>query len=157
MKEVWRIIEDFDAYAISNLGRVKRVKKSAGAVVGRILRTSTDGWGYSQLTLVKDTKHYTRKIHILVANAFLPNPLNLREVNHKGPKRDNRAHRLERVSTKEHAKDIARRGQRGDGVFFDPQRKIWRAHYFPEPYKQKYLGSFKTKEEALAARKAALL
>jgi hypothetical protein len=159
MKEVWRMIEDFDAYAVSNLGRVKRIKKSAGAVVGRVLRTSTDGWGYSQLTLVKDAKHYTRKIHILVANAFIPNPLNLREINHKGLKSDNRAHRLSRLSTKEHALDITKRRQRGDGVFFDKERNTFRSHIpnSEKPGKRIYLGVFDTYEEASEARKEALL
>jgi NUMOD4 motif len=158
MKEVWRVIKDFDAYAVSNLGRVKRIKKSAGAVVGRILRTGLDAWGYSQLTLIRNTKRYTRKIHILVANAFIPNPQLLREVNHKGKKSDNRAHRLERLSTKDHALDIVRRQQRGDGVFFSKSRGKYRAS-IPDPVRPQYklyLGSFNTKKEAMAARKAAI-
>ncbi len=157
MKEVWKVIEDFDAYAVSNLGRVKRIKKSAGALVGRILRSSLDGWGYAKVTLVRHTKKYTKKVHLLVATAFIPNPLGLREVNHKGIKSDNRACRLVRVSTKEHAADIARRGQRGDGVFFDKQRKLYRATV-PDPARPQhkiYLGYFTSKKAALAARKEA--
>lgn len=52
--------------------------------------------GYTQVALCKDGKIYTKKIHRLVAEAFIPNPNNLPEVNHINKIRDdNRMDNLE--------------------------------------------------------------
>ena len=158
MKEVWKVIEDFKAYAVSNLGRVKRLKQSSGTSAGRILQARPSKRGYLKVSLMEKGKRYVRFVHILVANTFIPNPNRLKEVNHKGTKRDNRVCKLERMSIKDHALDVARRGQRGDGVFFDKVRGKYRATIpdFSRPQYKVYLGSFLTYEEALAVRKEAL-
>ena len=157
MKEVWKTIKDFDAYAVSNLGRVKRITSGPGAVVGRVLHPS-QSFGYLRVCFIKQGKKVYRYVHVLVAKHFLPNPEKLPEVNHLGPKSDCRAHRLAWISTKNHALDVVRRKQRGDGVFFDKRRGTYRASV-PDPawpQHKIYLGSFSTKRKALAARKEAL-
>ena len=48
-----------------------------------------DKYGYLQVHLSKNGKHYAKSIHRLVAQTFIPNPNNYSQVNHKDEKRDN--------------------------------------------------------------------
>ena len=77
MKEEWRIIDEVPNYEVSNLGRIKTIK------TGRIRKASITNIGYAQIGLHKDGKTVFRLVHRLVAKAFIPNPNNLPEVNHK--------------------------------------------------------------------------
>lgn len=70
----WRKVEGFD-YEVSNSGQVRNSR------TGKVL--SNRGIAYSQVTLCNKSKQVTRSVHRLVAEAFLPNPLNLPVVNHK--------------------------------------------------------------------------
>ena len=92
MEEIWKTIEGFEGlYEVSNLGRVRsldRVRKagygSTANVKGKILTPQyLKGTKYSVVTLCRNEagKHYL--IHRLVATAFIDNPYNLPEVNHK--------------------------------------------------------------------------
>ena len=157
MREIWKTIEDFEAYSVSNMGRIKRVLPGPGAVVGRVLKPS-HSFGYLRVCLIKGGRKLYRYVHVLVAKTFLPNPKGLPEVNHLGPKTDCRSHRLSWISTKDHALDVVKRKQRGDGVFFDKVRNNFRAH-IPDPKRpgmKKYLGVFDTFEGASEARTEAL-
>jgi hypothetical protein len=156
-KENWKPIADFEAYEVSDLGRVRRRLPGQATRVGHILTLNTDKDGYHYVNIAKiGQKYRTKKIHRLVAEAFIPNPLNLPEVNHKGKKKDNRAHRLEWRSRQGHAQDQALREQQGTGVCFDKRSGKYKAKFSPAPRKIKWLGTFTTKKEALAARKSAL-
>lgn len=80
--EIWKPIEGFENYQVSTSGRVKslnyrRTKQE------QILKPRDNGHGYLHVHLRKDGKNYWRYIHRLVAEAFLPNPNNLPEINHK--------------------------------------------------------------------------
>jgi len=93
--EVWITINEFPKYEISNFGRVKNNKN-------RILKIGTHRDGYKQVCLRKNKKQYTRKIHRLVAQAFIPNPNNLPQVNHIDEDRtNNRVDNLEWITVKE--------------------------------------------------------
>lgn len=86
MKEIWKPIKDFDKYFISNYGRVKSTKYKTE----RILKTVVSGrCKYVKVILRKDNKNYTKMVHRLVAEAFLDNPYNLSEVNHKDENKQN--------------------------------------------------------------------
>lgn len=90
MKEVFCIIKDYPDYSVSNLGNVRNDK------TGRILKPGNSGDGYLLVVLYKNGEHKTCKIHRLVAQAFIPNPLGLPQVNHINEiKSDNRAENLE--------------------------------------------------------------
>lgn len=66
---------------------------------GRILKTKKGTTGYYQLNTYHSGKKKTFLIHRLVASAFIPNPNNLPEVNHKdGNKGNNHFTNLEWVS-----------------------------------------------------------
>lgn len=78
--EIWRDIDGFDGlYQVSNLGRVRRLHKT---IPPRILTTCFDNRGYPKVGLCHGGKCKTRKIHRLVALAFIPNPDGKPEVNH---------------------------------------------------------------------------
>lgn len=97
MKEIWKDIEDYEGlYQISNLGRVKRVK------TGRILKGIKDTPGYLQVGLCKKGIRNAHRIHRLVAEAFIPNLDNKREINHiDEDKTNNSIDNLEWVTRKE--------------------------------------------------------
>ena len=81
--ENWKPIMGFDSYEVSDLGRVRSVFNGATRVLKLELHKQT---GYLRATLsARGTtgKQYHRKVHRLVALAFLENPENKPEVNHK--------------------------------------------------------------------------
>lgn len=98
MKEVWKPIKGYEKlYLISNNGRVKSLRKNI------IRKTNTDGSGYLKVELYNKS-FKTLKIHRLVAEAFVPNPLNKNEVNHKdGNILNNNYQNLEWVTSKENS------------------------------------------------------
>jgi len=79
MEEIWREIEDFKYYYISNYGRLKSVfpyKKE------KFLKDTLDQDGYIRNGLTKDGKIIQKNRHRLVAQAFIPNPENKPSVDH---------------------------------------------------------------------------
>ena len=94
--EEWRDIKGYEGkYMVSNLGRVKSLNyKRTGKE--KIMKGVDDGRGYLILSLYREGKGKTCKIHKLVAQAFLENPMGYNEVNHKNEdKADNRVENLE--------------------------------------------------------------
>lgn len=100
MEEIWRDIEGFEGrYQCSNLGRVKSLE--------RVLHTRNNGVegirhipelilkqyecdGYMRVKLYWDNKQGKfYRIHRLVAKAFIPNPNNYPQVNHKDENKGN--------------------------------------------------------------------
>lgn len=75
VKEIWKDVVGYEGiYKISNYGRIKKGNK--------IFKTEK----YKNYFIVKLTKNGVRKrtgVHRLVAQAFIPNPNNLPEINHK--------------------------------------------------------------------------
>jgi hypothetical protein len=120
--EIWRPVHGFeDFYAVSNLGRIKRIKAGNNTWVGRILKPRPDTKGYPHVSLCKFGKSYKRTIHRLVALAFLDNPLGLPEVNHKnGIKADFSVNNLEwctRAENLQHAFDTGLLIRSADGGY----------------------------------------
>lgn len=104
MVEKWKDIAGYEGYyQVSNIGRVRSldrvVVKSNGVKLtlkGQILSAKSDYHGYLRVNLSKSGKVKLKKVHRLVAEAFLPNPDNLPEINHKNEiKTDNRVDNLE--------------------------------------------------------------
>ena len=94
--EEWRDIKGYEGkYMVSNLGRVKSLNYNKTGKEG-ILKGVDNGDGYLVVELSKDGKGKTCRINRLIAQAFIPNPDNLPEVNHKNEdKTDNRVENLE--------------------------------------------------------------
>ncbi len=86
--EIWRDIEGYPGYQVSNLGRVRSLDyRRTGQVM--VLKPGKNKYGYLQVILWKNGKPKTCKVHRLVAIVFIPNPLNLPEVNHKDENKEN--------------------------------------------------------------------
>jgi hypothetical protein len=79
-----------DDFVISNLGYIKNIK------TGTIRYGSPGKRGYWRMVLSSGKRKQSIRIHRLVAETFIPNPLNLPEVNHvKGNKSKNGENDLE--------------------------------------------------------------
>lgn len=112
--EIWKNIEGYEElYEVSNFGRVKSLKGGRwGTGKERILKPQTDGCGYLKVHLCNEGKVKTFKVHRLVAQAFIPNPQNLPEINHiNEDKTNNRVENLE-WCTREYNNNHGTRNQR---------------------------------------------
>ena len=104
MNEIWKNIKDYEGlYQISNLGRVRSLKRNN--TNGKILKTAINKRGYVIAYFSKNNKKYAKKIHRLVAEAFIDNLENKSQVNHiDGNKQNNNINNLEWVSQSENCK-----------------------------------------------------
>lgn len=120
MEEIWKDIKGYELrYEVSNLGRVRR-KERVISVIGNhgpmqvhykphISSPYKERKGYMRLWLVNNNgKRCQKMIHVLVAEAFIPNPDNRPFVDHLNTIRDdNRAENLRWVTSKENANNVS--------------------------------------------------
>lgn len=105
--EIWKDVVGWeDSHEVSNLGRIRTKARiaanksgSESHLLSRLKKTYFDGDGYERVCLYADNKSKLLGVHRIVAEAFLPNPSNLPQVNHKnGIKADNSPENLEWVT-----------------------------------------------------------
>lgn len=103
MKEIWKDIKGYEGlYQISSFGNVKSLDRyiinkngDKQYFPGKYLTQGISD-SYLKVTLSKNNKQRTFRVHILVARAFIPNPENKPEVNHiDGNKKNNKVNNLE--------------------------------------------------------------
>lgn len=126
-KETWRDIEGFPGYQVSDKGRVRSFLQKKHYPVGygcywyisdipRILKASDDGNGYLKVMLFcrLDGKRYCRKVHRLVAEAFIAHSPEDDTVDHivsgRLGKLNNRVENLRWISRRENIQKAYRDG-----------------------------------------------
>lgn len=115
--EVWKPIDGYGGkYLVSNLGRVMNHKR-------KTIKTANKTWNeYYRVELWSNNRGKKHLVHRLVASAFIPNPYQKLEVNHKDHNRlnnsvsnlewatnsENQKHRYEAGRCKSHGGDNTR-------------------------------------------------
>lgn len=126
--EIWKDIPDYEGfYQVSDLGRVKSLKRSVERSNGRdlnlkekILTQTFDKDGYAKIHLSKSGKAIRYGVHRVVLKSFIGEKIEF-EVNHiNGIKADNRLVNLEYCTSSEnriHAYRILKRKHARTGLF----------------------------------------
>ncbi len=112
-QEIWRPCPDYeDIYDVSSFGRIRRNKRTRRNPEKRILKISLNTRGYPIICLTKNSKRTTKKVHRLVAKAFLkPAMIEKNQVNHiDGNKANNHISNLEWVTNRENCLHAIRMG-----------------------------------------------
>jgi hypothetical protein len=110
-------IKDFEEYKINKEGEIM-------GKFGRILKPCDDKGGYLYVILMKDGKRYTKKIHRLVGEQFIPNPNNLPVIDHIDGNRQNNS--LENLRWADRMTNSNNRIVRGC-IFWHKPRNNWKA------------------------------
>src|SRR5699024_2384349 len=141
--EIWTPIKDFEGiYEVSNHGRVKSLSRKINTgrggyrILPEIIKTlKTDKDGYLETSLSKNGLKKHVSIHRLVAEAFLHNPENKEQVNHKdGDKKNNHVSNLEWVTAQEnqtHKKEVLRnhgsKPNKPRGASWNKEKRKWQS------------------------------
>lgn len=153
--EIWKTIEGFEDYQVSNFGRVKSLKRCKEL----ILKQSIDSRGYYIISLCKNSKKPTKSIHQLVAIAFLEHKVCGYKlvVNHKDFNRlNNQVDNLEIISSRENVNQKHLKStSKYVGVSLHKQTKKWASNIHING-KQYYLGLFNNEYDAHLAYESKL-
>ena len=94
MEEIWRRIDEYPEYEVSNMGRVRSIDRDyvdscgrkyhkIGQMIKLEISEGKDGYVQVLVSIWSQKKMHRLLVHRLVAKAFIPNPNNLPQINHK--------------------------------------------------------------------------
>ncbi len=107
--EIWKYINGFQTYMVSNFGRIKHRKDSLRENIRVPHKTSK---GYLRLVLSENNRRVTISVHRAVAETFIPNPNAYTTVNHKDfNTENNRVDNLEWLSISENIRHSCNNGR----------------------------------------------
>lgn len=118
VEEAWKPAHGLNGYEVSNMGRVRSVTRHVADgkghqrfLRGKDLSPRQDGKGYHQVCLCQEGTRYTKKVHILVLEAFVGPKPEGKETRHlNGDRHDNRLSNLKWGTRAENAADRTRHG-----------------------------------------------
>ncbi len=147
--ESWKIIEGFENYMVSDHGNVKNNK------TGRIKKVNAHKDGYIQISLKLNKVEYKKRVHNLVANAFIANPDEKACVDHiDNIKSNNNINNLRwaTCSENQHNRSVNINNKSGcKGVIWHKVAQKWQAQITIDGI-QIHLGLFANLEDATQAR-----
>lgn len=139
MIEEWRPIEGYEGlYEISSYGKVRSLDRYDSRNHfrnGRILKLSYNTVGYLSVGLHSNGKAKTYMVHRMVAEAFIPNPDNLPEVNHRNEDKSNNS--VENLEWCDH-KYNSNYGTRNDRIRDTSIKNGYWSGLSEEEYRKKY-------------------
>lgn len=174
MEEIWKDVIEFEGlYQVSDLGRIKSISRvvlcknnTLKTIPERILKlckypkSKDPNDYYLGVTLCKQGKEKSCRVHILVAESFIPNPNNLNEVNHLDRiKHNNVVTNLEWSDGREqtsHRFLTSKKTSKYTGVSWHSTNQKWVAQ-IQISNKKKTLGYFLNEEDARDAYLSALV
>lgn len=99
MQEIWKDVVNYEGlYQVSNFGNVKSISRTVKRnpnktgnlpLKSRLLSPVTRRNGYKRVSLSKNGETKSFYVHRLVAEAFISNPNNYQQVNHKDENKGN--------------------------------------------------------------------
>lgn len=120
--EEWRAIAGYEGlYEVSNLGRVRTLGGGKARTHGRVLKQSTGTTGYLRVALSRANSSATKKVHRIVAAAFLgPIPVGAYVLHNDGNATNNTASNLRFGNASDNLRDAIAHGswaaQRGEAA-----------------------------------------
>ena len=152
MAEVFVTIAGYPNYKVSNFGNVKSITTQL------IMKGTKRSNGYFNVSLTNNEDKSNKTIHRLVANAFIDNPLEKKNVDHIDHNRlNNHVSNLRWATSTENNQNRSMHSNNKSGitgVIWNKERKKWRA-YITKNKVIKYIGCFINKEDAIRARQEA--
>ena len=137
--ELWKPVNGFSKYYISNKGRI--FSEYRNKLITPVIRKD----GYVIITMNKDRKQYNKFVHRLVAEAFIPNFLHYKQVNHKDEnKTNNHVENLEWCTSKYNINYGKMAKERIKNTIEKTRREVF-AYYADTMEK---IGFFKSEKEA---------
>ena len=163
--EIWKEVKGYEDYEVSNLGRVKSLARKIYRTNGttqtykeRILNLCVNSCGYLTVNISNNLKKKNKKIHQLVAVAFL----NHKPCGHKlvvdhidNNPLNNKLGNLQIITTRENSSKDRKGLSKHTGVTWFNRDKVWKSQITING-KNKHLGYFKYEEEAAEAYRIAL-
>lgn len=108
MEEIWRKIENYPNYEISNRGNIRSINYHREKRTQNLKQMKSDR-RFMVVSLSTNKGFKTVPIHRLVAQAFIPNPDNLPQVNHiDGDRHNNCVENLEWCTDKQNIEHAIR-------------------------------------------------
>ena len=151
MDEIYKKIDDYDNYEISNMGNVRNI------VTGKVLKQCKNDMGYLSVTLSKNCIRKTFLIHRLIGFAFIPNHDNLPYIDHIDRiKTNNSILNLRWVSRSNNLRNrpkFKNSSSKYMGVYFDKANGKYRAQIRIDN-KLIHIGIYDKEENAAKARDA---
>lgn len=122
---MWKTIQGFEDYEVSDEGFIRSVERITTDSIGRTRKQKSrllKPQMYHRYLCValynKETKLQWKKVHRLVAEAYIPNPFQKAQVNHKdGNKLNNHVSNLEWVTAQENVQHALENGIFGNDNF----------------------------------------